>query len=402
MYTPPCQDPGPQVGWSGMTNLKWSLTCGFPYTPGCQHQTNYQLCLIKAEFTPLYLINLLVIQVKKTERSWQALELIGYLSEVVTEVPVVKRLVMGRWKTLLSGVSLRPTYLVLEDFSSFLWPPTELYLSLLKVKLIAIHRYPSYPSTHIQIQHQKSGCLEPTPETIPQSTIHQLQLHQIQPVPAYHPHLLLALFLRPLLQHLLKDNPIGLRDKYATVLLVRCSTSHDNSDTINDDNVDPDEDIKVPPPLHPSRTSNTGGCFNNQFAQHVTQDVQSSTSNTCHHASCTTTTNGQPANHTANIALEASDAHHPPMGNEMMFFLLFNNIFLSYLTPSSKHDNNPLIPIISHYLQSYPWIFEWITPYSLAYLKAQPLLLLPSLILLCFDLHFLSLSLSSNLYSFSI
>ncbi|KNZ46136.1 hypothetical protein VP01_751g2 [Puccinia sorghi] len=30
--------------------------------------------------------------------SWQALELIGYLSEVETRIPVVKRLVMGRWK----------------------------------------------------------------------------------------------------------------------------------------------------------------------------------------------------------------------------------------------------------------------------------------------------------------
>ncbi|KNZ52563.1 hypothetical protein VP01_351g1 [Puccinia sorghi] len=76
----------------------------------------YHLCVkITLCYQVKYLlkINLLDIQVKKTEVTdglWQTLELIGYFSEVgfpaattltQAQVPLVKRLVMGRWSTTL-------------------------------------------------------------------------------------------------------------------------------------------------------------------------------------------------------------------------------------------------------------------------------------------------------------
>ncbi|KNZ56442.1 hypothetical protein VP01_2401g1 [Puccinia sorghi] len=70
-------------------------TWGIQWMCQSPYGLNYRRLKVGWNFFDILLLD---IQVKKTESSWKALELIGYLSEVVTEVPVVKQMVMMRWK----------------------------------------------------------------------------------------------------------------------------------------------------------------------------------------------------------------------------------------------------------------------------------------------------------------
>ncbi|KNZ47696.1 putative signal peptide protein [Puccinia sorghi] len=86
--------------------------------------------------------------------------------------------------------------------------------------------------------------------------------------------------------------------------------------------------------------------------------------------------------------------------NNNPLICLCSAIYASTLIQFVEGSFEPYPALISHYLQTNPQLFEWINFHLLACLEAQPSLLHPSWILMCFDPHFLSLSLSSNLYPF--